>query len=141
MLNWFKKKAEPTELKYIVAEMDRAIETLKNREEYRKNAIIQRSIRRLSGRLEEISKEMMENMVSPQSIHSQPYAIEDLFGEMSIDDLFILRGNANDNAFSKYLYDNKLTMAVDNKCKYVMFAYGRHAWFDSCWGELAGYDY
>lgn len=137
---WFKKKQEDEKLKYIVDEMDRAIDFLKEKAKYRKNAIAGYCVRHLSAKLEEISKEMIKNMTNT-TVYSKPYHIEDIFGNIEFDDLFSLKGNANDNAFSKYLFDNKLTMAIDAKHEYVMFAYGRHAWFHSHWLEFAGYDY
>ena len=138
---WFKNKEENEKLKYIVDEMDRAIDFLKEKAEYRKNAIAGYCVRHLSARLEEISKEMIANMTNAKVIHSKPYRIEDIFGNIEFDDLFTLKGHANDNPFTEYLSDNKLTMAIDEKHEYVMFAYGRHAFFHSHWLEFAGYDY
>ena len=141
-MTWFKRKSPKEEEKiFIIEKMDRAIKVLEERAEYRKNAMAGYCIRHLSARLEEISNDIIANMTTTRTIHSKPYRIEDIFGNIEFDDLFSLKGNANDNSFSEYLAENKLTMAIDERHEYVMFAYGRHACFHSHWLEFAGYDY
>lgn len=138
---WFKQKS-PKEKTFIIDKMERAIKVLEDSAEYRRNAMAGYCIRHLSTRLEEISNDMIANMTNTKnSIYSKPYRIEDIFGNIEFDDLFSLRGSANDNPFAKYLSENKLTMAIDEKHEYVQFAYGNYAWFNSRWLRLAGYKY
>ena len=131
--------------KNIVEKMDKAIEELKVQSEARKNAIRGRAVRHLEARLDEITESMLENMgADSMRVHSQVYDISEVLG---IEDepfgnpmMTALRGK-DDNIFSKFLYDNKLTMATNDKCTKVKFAYGRHSMFESGWCEWAGYDY
>ena len=137
--------SEPASKKDITEKMDKAIEKLKLQSEARKNAIRARAVRHLEVRLDEITEYMLENMGDDSMrIHSQAYDISEVLG---IEDepfgnpmMTALRGK-NDNIFSKFLYDNKLTMATNDKCTKVKFAYGRHSMFESGWIEWAGYDY
>ena len=130
--------------KNIVEKMDKAIEELKVQSEARKNAIRGRAVRHLEARLDEITESMLENMgADSMRVHSQVYDISEVLG---IEDepfgnpmMTALRGK-DDNIFSKFLYDNKLTMATNDKCTKVKFAYGRHSMFESGWCEWAGYD-
>ena len=136
---------EPASRKNITETMDKAIEELKLQSEARKNAIRARAVRRLEARLDEITEYMLENMgTDSMRIHSRAYDISEVLGIK--DEPFgnpmmtALRGR-DDNIFSKFLYDNKLTMATNDKCTKVKFAYGRHSMFESGWIEWAGYDY
>ena len=136
---------EPASRKNITETMDKAIEELKLRSEARKNAIRARAVRYLEARLDEITEYMLENMgTDSMRIHSRVYDISEVLGIK--DEPFgnpmmtALRGK-DDNIFSKFLYNNKLTMATNDKCTKVKFAYGRHSMFESGWIEWAGYDY
>ena len=136
---------EPASRKNITETMDKAIEELKLRSEARKNAIRARAVRYLEARLDEITEYMLENMgTDSMRIHSRVYDISEVLGIK--DEPFgnpmmtALRGR-DDNIFSKFLYNNKLTMATNDKCTKVKFAYGRHSMFESGWIEWAGYDY
>ena len=136
---------EPASRKNITETMDKAIEELKLQSEARKNAIRARAVRHLEARLDEITEYMLENMGGDSMrVHSRVYDISEVLG---IEDepfgnpmMTALRGK-DDNIFSKFLYDNKLTMATNDKCTKVKFAYGRHSMFESGWIEWAGYDY
>ena len=135
---------QETTRKNITERMDKAIEELKLQSEARKNAIRARAVRHLEAHLDEITEYMLENMGSDSMrIHSRAYDISEVLG---IEDepfgnpmMTALRGK-DDNIFSKFLYDNKLTMATNDKCTKVKFAYGRHSMFESGWSEWAGYD-
>ena len=136
---------EPASRKNITETMDKAIEELKLRSEARKNAIRARAVRYLEARLDEITEYMLENMgTDSMRIHSRAYDISEVLGIK--DEPFgnpmmtALRGR-DDNIFSKFLYNNKLTMATNDKCTKVKFAYGRHSMFETGWIEWAGYDY
>ena len=136
---------EPASRKNITETMDKAIEELKLQSEARKNAIRARAVRYLEARLDEITEYMLENMgTDSMRIHSRAYDISEVLGIK--DEPFgnpmmtALRGR-DDNIFSKFLYNNKLTMATNDKCTKVKFAYGRHSMFESGWIEWAGYDY
>ena len=136
---------EPASRKNITETMDKAIEELKLQSEARKNAIRARAVRHLEAHLDEITEYMLENMdADSMRVHSRVYDISEVLGIK--DEPFgnpmmtALRGK-NDNIFSKFLYDNKLTMATNDKCTKVKFAYGRHSMFESGWIEWAGYDY
>ena len=147
---WLFKKTptlnpEPASRKNITEAMDKAIGELKLQSEARKNAIRARAVRHLEAHLDEITEYMLENMsVDSMRAHSRIYDISEVLG---IEDepfgnpmMTALRGK-NDNIFSKFLYDNKLTMATNDKCTKVKFAYGNHSMFESGWIEWAGYDY
>lgn len=141
-MGWFKRKPKvDLEQKCIIEKMEKAIRFLEDKATYRKNALAGCCIRRLSARLDEITDNMIEEMTTPRCIHSKVYRFDDIFCAVPFDDFFELRGNANDNAFAKFLADNKLTMAIDERHEAVKFAYGRHTWFESGWLEFAGYDY
>lgn len=136
---------EPASRKNITETMDKAIEKLKLQSEARKNAIRARAVRHLEARLDEITEYMLENMGDDSMrVHSRVYDISEVLGIK--DEPFgnpmmtALRGR-DDNIFSKFLYNNKLTMATNDKCTKVKFAYGRHSMFESGWIEWAGYDY
>ena len=136
---------EPASRKNITETMDKAIAELKLQSEARKNAIRARAVRHLEAHLDEITEYMLENMgTDSMRIHSRAYDISEVLGIK--DEPFgnpmmtALRGR-DDNIFSKFLYDNKLTMATNDKCTKVKFAYGRHSMFESGWIEWAGYDY
>ena len=136
---------EPASRKNITETMDKAIEELKLQSEARKNAIRARAVRYLEARLDEITEYMLENMgADSMRVHSRVYDISEVLGIK--DEPFgnpmmtALRGR-DDNIFSKFLYNNKLTMATNDKCTKVKFAYGRHSMFESGWIEWAGYDY
>lgn len=136
---------EPASRKNITETMDKAIEKLKLQSEARKNAIRTRAVRYLEARLDEITEYMLENMGDDSMrVHSRVYDISEVLGIK--DEPFgnpmmtALRGR-DDNIFSKFLYNNKLTMATNDKCTKVKFAYGRHSMFESGWIEWAGYDY
>ena len=138
------RNEEVASRKDITETMDKAIEKLKLQEEARKNAIRARAVRHLEAHLDEITEYMLENMSGDSMrIHSKVYDISEVLG---IEDepfgnpmMTALRGR-DDNIFSKFLYDNKLTMATNDKCTKVKFAYGRHSMFESGWIEWAGYD-
>lgn len=130
---------EPASRKNITETMDKAIEELKLQSEARKNAIRARAVRHLEARLDEITEYMLENMgTDSMRIHSRAYDISEVLGIK--DEPFgnpmmtALRGR-DDNIFSKFLYNNKLTMATNDKCTKVKFAYGRHSMFESGWIE------
>lgn len=135
---------ESASKKDITEKMDKAIEELKLQSEARKNAIRARAVRHLEAHLDEITEQMLKNMSGDSMrIHSKVYYVSDVLG---IEDepfgspmMIALRGKDN-NIFSKFLYDNKLTMATNDNCTKVMFAYGRHSMFGSGWIEWAGYD-
>lgn len=135
---------QETTRKDITEKMDKAIEELKLQSEARKNAIRARAVRHLEAHLDEITEYMLENMgADSMRVHSKVYDVSEVLG---IEDepfgnpmMTALRGK-NDNIFSKFLYDNKLTMATNDKCTKVKFAYGRHSMFESGWCEWAGYD-
>ena len=108
---------EPASRKNITETMDKAIEELKLRSEARKNAIRARAVRYLEARLDEITEYMLENMgTDSMRIHSRAYDISEVLGIK--DEPFgnpmmtALRGR-DDNIFSKFLYNNKLTMATN----------------------------
>lgn len=135
---------EPVSKKDITEKMDKAIEELKLQSEAHKNAVRARAVRHLEARLDEITESMLENMgADSMRVHSRVYDISEVLGVE--DEAFgkpmmtMLRGK-DDNIFSKFLYDNKLTMATNDKCTKVKFAYGRHSMFESGWCEWAGYD-
>ena len=138
------RNIEVASKKDITEKMDKAIEELKLQSEARKNAIRARAVRHLEARLDEITEYMLANMGNDSMrVHSQVYDVSEVLG---IEDepfgnpmMTALRGK-NDNIFSKFLYDNKLTMATNDKCTKVKFAYGRHSMFESGWYEWAGYD-
>lgn len=139
------RNEEVASRKNITETMDKAIEELKLRSEARKNAIRARAVRYLEARLDEITEYMLENMgADSMRVHSRVYDISEVLGIK--DEPFgnpmmtALRGK-DDNIFSKFLYNNKLTMATNDKCTKVKFAYGRHSMFESGWIEWAGYDY
>ena len=135
---------EPASRKNITETMDKAIEELKLQSEARKNAIRARAVRHLEARLDEITEYMLENMgTDSMRIHSRAYDISEVLGikdEPFGPMMTALRGR-DDNIFSKFLYNNKLTMATNDKCTKVKFAYGRHSMFEPGWIEWAGYDY
>ena len=135
---------QKTTRKNIVEKMDKAIEHLRLQEEGRKNAIRARAVRHLEAYLDEIVDYMIEDMDNDITIHSKSYSVFEVLGidEVSFDnhDIMALKGE-EDNIFSKFLYDNKLTMAVNDNYTRVMFAYGRHSMFGSGWNEWAGYNY
>ena len=126
---------DPASRKNITETMDKAIEELKLQSEARKNAIRARAVRYLEARLDEITEYMLENMgADSMRVHSRVYDISEVLGIK--DEPFgnpmmtALRGK-DDNIFSKFLYNNKLTMATNDKCTKVKFAYGRHSMFES----------
>lgn len=135
---------ESASRKNITETMDKAIEELKLQSEARKNAIRARAVRHLEARLDEITEYMLENMgADSMRVHSRVYDISEVLG---IEDepfgnpmMTALRGK-DDNIFSKFLYNNKLTMATNDDCTKVIFAYGKHSMFGSGWSEWAGYD-
>ena len=139
------RNEEVASRKDITERMDKAIKELKIQTEAHKNAIRTRAVRHLEARLDEITEYMLENMSGDSMrIHSKVYNVSEVLG---IEDepfgkpmMTALRGK-DDNIFSKFLYDNKLTMATNDKCTKVKFAYGRHSMFESGWSEWAGYDY
>ena len=138
------RNEEVASRKDITETMDKAIEKLKLQEEARKNAIRTRAVRHLEAHLDEITEYMLGNMSGDSMrVHSRVYDISEVLG---IEDepfgnpmMTALRGR-DDNSFSKFLYDNKLTMATNDNCTKVKFAYGRHSMFESGWIEWAGYD-
>ena len=136
---------EPASRKNITETMDKAIEELKLQSEARKNAIRARAVRYLEARLDEITEYMLENMgTDSMRIHSRVYDISEVLGikdEPFGNPMMTALKGKDDNIFSKFLYDNKLTMATNDKCTKVKFAYGRHSMFESGWIEWAGYDY
>lgn len=131
--------------KDITKKMDKAIEELKLQSEARKNAIRARAVRHLEAHLDEIAEHMLENRVGDSMrFYSKIYNVSEVLG---IEDepfgnpmMTALRGK-NDNIFSKFLYDNKLTMATNDKCTKVIFAYDKYSLFGSGWNRWAGYDY
>ena len=139
------RNVEVASRKDITERMDKAIEELKIQAEARRNAIRARAVRHLEAHLDEITEYMLENMNGDSMrIHSKVYNVSEVlgikdepFGEPM---LTALRGK-DDNVFSKFLYDNKLTMGINNDATKIIFAYGRHAMFESGWSEWAGYDY
>lgn len=143
-MGWFKKKPtfEEQEVKNITEKMDQAIKFLEERIEYRRNAVRARAIRQLESRMDEITDYMIANMKTPMRIHSQEFDIFDIFGveEDGIEPIINILKGKDENIFGKFLCDNKLTMALDDKHKKVKFAYGRHSSFESSWFEWAGYD-
>lgn len=144
-MGWFKKKPtlEEQEVKNITEKMEQAIKFLEERTEYRRNAVRARAIRQLESRMDEITNYMIANMKTPMRIHSQEFDIFDIFGieEDGIEPIMNILKGKDENIFGKFLCDNKLTMALDDKHKKVKFAYGRHSMFESGWFEWAGYDY
>ena len=130
--------------KDITEKMDKAIEDLRMQEEAQKNDVRARAVRHLEAHLDEITDHMIDNMGSSMRIHSRVYNISEVLGieENDFDkrDIMALRGK-DDNLFSKFLYNNKLTMATNDKYTKVKFAYGRHSMFESGWIEWAGYDF
>ena len=144
-MGWFKKKPtfEEQEVKNITEKMDQAIKFLEEKTEYRRNAVRARAIRQLESRMDEITDYMIANMKTPMRIHSQEFDIFDIFGveEDGIEPIMNILKGKDENIFGKFLCDNKLTMALDDKHKKVKFAYGRHSLFESGWFEWAGYDY
>ena len=136
---------EPASRKNITETMDKAIEELKLQSEARKNAIRARAVRYLEARLDEITEYMLENMgTDSMRIHSRAYDISEVLGikdEPFGNPMMTALKGRDDNIFSKFLYNNKLTMATNDKCTKVKFAYGRHSMFESGWIEWAGYDY
>lgn len=139
------RNVEAASKKDITKRMDEAIEELKLQTEARKNAIRARAVRHLEARLDEITEYMLENMgADSMRIHSKAYDISEVLGiedEPFGDPMMTALRGKNDNIFSKFLYDNKLTMATNDKCTKVKFAYGRHSMFESGWIEWAGYDF
>lgn len=145
----FRKKPSRNEevasKKDITERMDEAIETLKQQEEYRKNAIRSRAIRHLESRLDEITDYMLQHM-DPEKysmrVHSAVYSVSDVLGienePYGNPMMTALRGK--DNIFGQFLCKNKLTMATNEDCTKVKFAYGNHAMFESGWIDWAGYD-
>ena len=135
---------EPASRKNITETMDKAIEELKLQSEARQNAIRARAVRYLEARLDEITEYMLENMGDDSMrIHSRAYDISEVLGikdEPFGNPMMTALKGKDDNIFSKFLYDNKLTMATNDKCTKVKFAYGRHSMFESGWIEWAGYD-
>jgi hypothetical protein len=139
------RNAEVASRKDITEKMDKAIEELKLQSEARKNAIRARAVRYLEAHLDEITEHMLENMSgNSMRIHSKVYNASEILG---VEDepfgesmMTALRGK-DDNIFSKFLYNNKLTMGINNDATKVKFAYGRHSMFESGWSEWAGYDY
>lgn len=138
-----KPTIEEEEVKNITEKMDQAIKFLEERTEYRRNAIRARAIRQLESRMDEITDYMIANMKTPLRIHSQEFEIFDIFGveEDGIEPIMNILKGKDENIFGKFLCDNKLTMALNDKHKKVKFAYGRHSSFESGWFEWAGYDY
>lgn len=140
------RNEEVASRKNITETMDKAIEELKLQSEARKNAIRARAVRHLEARLDEITKYMLENMSGDSMrIHSKVYDISEVLGiekkTFENSDLMALRGG-NDNLFGKFLYSNKLTMAINKNYTKVMFAYGRYSMFEeSIWNKWAGYNY
>lgn len=139
------RNIEVASKKDITAKMDEAIEELKFQSEARKNAIRARAVRFLEAHLDEITEYMLENMdADSMRVHSRAYDISEILGikdeSFGNSMMTALRGK-NNNIFSKFLYDNKLTMATNEDCTKVKFAYGRHSMFESRWIEWAGYDY
>lgn len=134
---------EEKEVKNITEKMDQAIKFLEERTEYRRNAIRARAIRQLESRMDEITDYMIANMKTPLRIHSQEFEIFDIFGveEDGVEPIMNILKGKDENIFGKFLCDNKLTMALNEKHKKVKFAYGRHSSFESGWFEWAGYDY
>lgn len=138
------RNLEPASRKDITERMDKAIEELKLQSEARKNAIRARAVRYLEAHLDEITEHMLENMSGDSMrVHSKVYDASEIlgvkdepFGESMMT---ALRGK-DDNIFSKFLYNNKLTMGINNDATKVIFAYGRHSMFESGWSEWAGYD-
>ena len=143
-MGWFKKKPsiEEEEVKNITEKMEQAIKFLEEKIEYRRNAIRARAIRQLKSRMDEITDYMIANMKTPMRIHSQEFDIFDIFGveEDGIEPIINILKGKDENIFGKFLCDNKLTMAIDDKHKKVKFAYGCHSSFESGWFEWAGYD-
>ena len=138
-------EVQETTRKNIVEKMDKAIEELKVQSEAHKNAIRARAVRHLEAHLDEITKDMLENMSEDSlRVHSKVYDVSEVLGikdEPFGDPMVTALRGKNDNIFSKFLYDNKLTMATNDKCTKIKFAYGRHSMFESSWIEWAGYDY
>ena len=139
------RNEEVASKKDITARMDEAIETLKQQEEYRKNAIRSRAIRHLESRLDEITDYMLKNMDPGKysmRVHSAVYSVSDVLGienePFGNPMMCALRGR--DNIFGQFLCQNKLTMATNEDCTKVKFAYGNHAMFESGWIDWAGYD-
>ena len=139
------RNIEVASKKNITEKMDKAIETLKQREEYRKNAIRSRAIRHLESRLDEITDYMLKHM-DPENysmrVHSKVYSVSEVLGienePFGNPMMRALRGK--DNIFGQFLCKNKLTMATNEDCTKVKFAYGNHAMFESGWIDWAGYD-
>ena len=136
---------EPASRKNITETMDKAIEELKLQSEARKNAIRARAVRYLEARLDEITEYMLENMgTDSMRIHSRAYDISEVLGikdEPFGNPMMTALKGKDDNIFSKFLYNNKLTMATNDKCTKVKFAYGRHSMVEPGGIEWAGYDY
>ena len=143
-MNWFKKKPsfEEQEFKKITEKMDQAIRLLGKRSEYRNNAIRSRAIRQVKSRMDEITNYMIANMKTSTKIHSQVFDISDIFGVKENDTEIIINAlkGKDENIFGKFLCDNKLTMALDDKHKKVKFAYGPVPSFEFGWFRWAGYD-
>ena len=138
-------EVQETNRKNITEKMDKAIEELKLQSEARKNAIRARAVRHLEAHLDEITEQMLENMSGDSMrIHSRVYNVSEVLGienePFGNPMMTALRGHDN-NLFDRFLCDNKLTMATNDNCTKVMFAYGRHSMFESGWCEWAGYDY
>lgn len=140
------RNTEAVGKKNITKKMDEAIEALKQREEYRNNAIRSRAIRYLESRLDEITDYMLNHM-EPENysmkVHSKVYSVSEVLG---IEDepfgnpmMRALRGR--NNIFGQFLCKNKLTMATNSDCTKVKFAYGNHSMFQRGWTEWAGYNY
>ena len=142
-MNWFKKKPsfEEQEFKNITEKMDQAIKLLEKRSEYRNNAIRSRAIRQVKSRMNEITNFMIANMKTSTKIHSQVFDISDIFGVKENDTEIIINAlkGKDENIFGKFLCDNKLTMALDDKYKKVKFAYGSVPSFEFGWCRWAGY--
>lgn len=140
------RNTEAASKKNITKKMDEAIETFKQQEEYRNNAIRSRAIRHLESRLDEITDHMLNN-IEPQNycmrIHSKVYSVSDVLGienePFGNPMMRALRGR--NNIFGQFLCKNKLTMATNSDCTKVKFAYGNHSMFQCGWTEWAGYNY
>ena len=142
-MDWFKRKSsEEEKVKNITEKMDQAIRFFEERSEYRKNAIRSRAIRQVESRMDEITNYMITNMKTPTKIHSQEFNISDIFGvkDDGIGPIIDILKGREDNIFSKFLCDNKLTMALSSDYKKVKFAYGSPSSFEYEWFEWAGYD-
>ena len=142
-MDWLKGKSpEEEKVKNITQRMDQASKFLEEKSKYRKNAIRSRAIRQVESRMDEITNYMIANMKTPTKIHSQEFNISDIFGleDDKVESIIDILKGREDNIFSKFLYDNKLTMALSSDHKKVKFAYGSRSSFEYNWFEWAGYD-